>query len=174
MDSALKLPDFSLPGFTGLVKLPHPLPHPKLDVEAPPCANPDQIPPLHPAPALALLPVLTPATATPTTSLFNLDLTIKVMSTLPIRPSDYALKWVENYKHNDTLAITQAIEGNVMVCMVSSLTALKNTKLNHQLTFAEFVCAKNCYLEAIKNVKCGDTMIDALNWFFHNLENHPL
>ena len=56
----------------------------------------------------------------------------------------------------------------------SSLMASKNVKLNHQLSYAEFMYAKNLFLMAIENVKWGDKVVDSFNWFFHNLDNHPI
>ncbi|KAG6326225.1 hypothetical protein ID866_12863, partial [Astraeus odoratus] len=34
--------------------------------------------------------------------------------------------------------------------------------------------AKNQFLTAIENAKWGNEAMDAFNWFFHNLDNHPL
>ena len=34
--------------------------------------------------------------------------------------------------------------------------------------------AKNLFLTAINNAKWGDDMVDSFNWFFHNLDNHPI
>ena len=33
---------------------------------------------------------------------------------------------------------------------------------------------KNLFLTAIDNVKWGDDTVDSFNWFFHNLDNHPI
>ena len=58
--------------------------------------------------------------------------------------------------------------------MAASLAASKNAKVDHQLTYSEFMFAKNLFLTAINNVKWGDNMVDSFNWFFHNLDNHPI
>lgn len=52
--------------------------------------------------------------------------------------------------------------------------ASKNAKLNHQLTYSEFMYAKNLFLTAIDNAKWSDDAINSFNWFFHNLDNHPM
>ncbi|KAG6330540.1 hypothetical protein ID866_8549 [Astraeus odoratus] len=75
---------------------------------------------------------------------------------------------------NETLAIMQAHEGNITVQAANSLTASKNAKLDHQLSYAEYMFAKNYFLVAIENAKWGNKAVDAFNWFFHNLDNHPL
>ncbi|KAL4067456.1 hypothetical protein V8B97DRAFT_2025034 [Scleroderma yunnanense] len=54
---------------------------------------------------------------------------------------------------NKTLAITQATEGNVAVQAANSLIAFKNTKLDHCLSYAEYMFAKNHFLMAIENAK---------------------
>jgi len=56
----------------------------------------------------------------------------------------------------------------------NSLTASKNAKLDHCLTYAEYMFAKNHFLTAIENAKWGNEALDAFNWFFHNLNNHQL
>ncbi|KAN0084278.1 hypothetical protein V8E55_007782 [Tylopilus felleus] len=121
----------------------------------------------------------------------------RIATTLTTRPADYAIKRVEARKHvplwyfsreglreaarvvrqsdeNDTLAVTKADEGQVTVRSAGSLTASKNAKLDHQLTYSEFMYAKNLFLTAIDNAKWGDDAIDSFNWFFHNLDNHPM
>ena len=75
---------------------------------------------------------------------------------------------------NETLAITQAAEGNMMVHTANSLTASKNAKLDHCLIYAEYMFAKNHFLTAIENTKWGNKALDTFNWFFHNLDNHQL
>ena len=115
-----------------------------------------------------------------------------VTTTLPVRPADYAIKHIEAHKHillwyftqeglceaahtvkqldeNNTLAVTKIEEGQVMVHSASSLRASKNMKLNYQLSYIEFMYAKNLFLTAINNVKWGDDAVDSFNWFFHNL-----
>ncbi|KAG6370948.1 hypothetical protein JVT61DRAFT_10837 [Boletus reticuloceps] len=121
----------------------------------------------------------------------------RIATTLTARPADYAIKRIEVRKHvplwyfsreglreaaravrqsdeNDTLAITKAEEGQVTVRSAGSLAASKNAKLDHQLTYSEFMYAKNLFLTAIDNAKWGDDAIDSFNWFFHNLDNHPM
>ncbi|KAG6329776.1 hypothetical protein ID866_9313 [Astraeus odoratus] len=75
---------------------------------------------------------------------------------------------------NEMLAITQAHEGNITVQAANSLTASKNAKLDHQLSYAEYMFAENHFLIVIENAKWGNKAVDTLNWFFHNIDNHPL
>ena len=56
----------------------------------------------------------------------------------------------------------------------NSLTASKNAKLDHCLTYMEYMFTKNHFLTAIENAKWGNEALDAFNWFFHNLDNHQL
>ena len=120
-----------------------------------------------------------------------------IATTLMARPANYAIKHIEARKHvplwyfsreglheaarvvrqsdeNDTLAITKVEAGHVTVQSASSLAASKNAKLDHQLTYSEFMYTKNLFLTAIDNAKWGDDTIDSFNWFFHNLDNHPM
>ena len=110
-----------------------------------------------------------------------------IATTLTARPANYTIKHIEACKHvllwyfsreglceavhvvrqsdeNDTLAITKVEAGQVTVWSAGSLAASKNAKLDHQLTYSEFMYAKNLFL----------TAIDSFNWFFHNLDNHPM
>ncbi|KAI6156680.1 hypothetical protein BKA82DRAFT_106157, partial [Pisolithus tinctorius] len=126
---------------------------------------------------------------------FNTDAIVS--TNLPTRPAEYALKKIEAFKfihmwyfmreglqeaaqtvrrleENDTLAITQAGEGNVTLHTANSLTASKNAKPDHRLTFAEYMYAKNHFLTCIKNAGWGNKLVDAFNWFFHRLDNHHL
>jgi len=81
---------------------------------------------------------------------------------------------VRHSDKNETLAITQAAEGNVTVCMANSLTASKNMKLDHQLFYTDFMFAKNHFLTAIESAKWGVKAVDVFNWFFHKLDTHFL
>ncbi|KAG6325995.1 hypothetical protein ID866_13094 [Astraeus odoratus] len=38
----------------------------------------------------------------------------------------------------------------------------------------DYMYAKNQFLITIKNAKWGNKAINTFNWFFHNLDNHPL
>ncbi|KAG6328539.1 hypothetical protein ID866_10549 [Astraeus odoratus] len=148
----------------------------------PPLQQPQPPPPAPPNPPQDPLP-LPPIEETPPRGegAITFNPAAKVASTLQTRPSDYALKWIEAFKHvpmwyftreglqeaaqtvrqsdkNEMLAIMQAAEGNP----------------DHQLSFVDYMYAKNCFLIAIKNTKWGNEAADAFNWFFHNLDNHPL
>ncbi|KAG6330830.1 hypothetical protein ID866_8258 [Astraeus odoratus] len=68
----------------------------------------------------------------------------------------------------------QAAEGNVTIQVANSLHASKNVKPDHQLSFVDYMYAKNCLLITLKNAKWGNEAVDVFNWFFHNLDNHPL
>ena len=75
---------------------------------------------------------------------------------------------------NNTLAVAKTDEEQVTVQSAASLVASKNAKLDHQLTYSKFMFAKNLFLTAIDNAKWGNDMVDSFNWFFHNLDNHPI
>ena len=81
---------------------------------------------------------------------------------------------VRQSDENNTLAITKAEEGQVTIRSAGPLVASKNAKLDHQLSYSEFMYAKNLFLMATDNVKWGDNAIDSFNWFFHNLDNHSM
>ncbi|KAL4064020.1 hypothetical protein J3A83DRAFT_4191420 [Scleroderma citrinum] len=85
-----------------------------------------------------------------------------------------AAKTVWCLDKNETLAITQAVKGNVAVRTANSLITSKNVKLDHHLTYAKYMFTKNHFLMAIENAKWGNDIVDSYNWFFHNLDNHPL
>ncbi|KAF8128127.1 hypothetical protein EV363DRAFT_1510177 [Boletus edulis] len=127
--------------------------------------------PADPAPAAGLQPI-------------TFDPDVRIATTLTARPADYAIKRIEARKHvplwyftreglreaartvrqadeNDTLAVTKAEEGQVTVRSAGSLAASKNAKLDHQLTYNEFMYAKNLFLTAIDNAKWGDDTIDS-------------
>ncbi|KIN93062.1 hypothetical protein M404DRAFT_91157, partial [Pisolithus tinctorius Marx 270] len=126
---------------------------------------------------------------------FNADAIVS--SNLLMRPAEYALKKIEAFKfvhmwyftreglqeatqavrqleENDTLTITQANEGNVMLCSANSPMASKNAKPDHGLTFAEYMYAKNHFLMCIENAGWGNQLVNAFNWFFHRIDNHRL
>jgi len=160
------------------------------DPPHPPAEVPDPIPP-NPAPPGGN------NTAPAASTAITFDSAARVASMLSSRPADYALKRLESQKHvplwyftreglreaartvrrsdeNETLAITQAAEGNVTVRAANSLTASKNAKLDHQLSYADFMFAKNHFLTAIESAKWGVEAVDAFNWFFHKLDTHSL
>ncbi|KAG6328127.1 hypothetical protein ID866_10961 [Astraeus odoratus] len=85
-----------------------------------------------------------------------------------------AAQTVRQSDENETLAITQAAEGNITIQAANFLHASKNMELNHQLSSMDYMYAKNCFLIAIENAKWGNKAVDTFNWFFHNLDNHPL
>ncbi|KAI6154952.1 hypothetical protein BKA82DRAFT_3968805 [Pisolithus tinctorius] len=150
-------------------------------------------PPVHP-------PVADPERPhqrAPETNPPTFDADAIVSTNLPTRPAEYALKKIEAFKfvhmwyftreglqeaaqmvrrleENDMLAITQAGEGNVTLRTANSLTASKNAKPDHGLTFAEYMYAKNHFLTCIENAGWGNKLVDAFNWFFHRLDNHRL
>jgi hypothetical protein len=120
-----------------------------------------------------------------------------ITTTLTTRPADYTIKHIEARKHiplwyfsreglceaahvvrqsdnNDTLTVTKADEGQVTMHSAGSLAVSKNTKLDNQLSFSEFMYAKNLFLTALDNVKWGDNTTNSFNWFFHNLNNHSM
>ncbi|KAL4070183.1 hypothetical protein V8B97DRAFT_2024187 [Scleroderma yunnanense] len=108
---------------------------------------------------------------------FNYNSKAQVASILLNHPADYALKCLENFKfvhieaakavwcsdENEMLAIMQAVKRNVA-----------NAKLDHHLSYIEYMFMKNHFLMVIENAKWGNNVIDSYNWFFHNLDNHPL
>ena len=74
---------------------------------------------------------------------------------------------------NETLAITQAAEGNITVRSANSLTASKNAKLDHQLTYVKFTFAKNHFLTAIESAKWGSRWWTPLTGFSTTLTLTP-
>ena len=120
-----------------------------------------------------------------------------IATTLTSRPADFVIKCIEAHKHvpmwyftreglreaartvrqsdeNDTLAVTKADKGQVTVRSAGSLAASKNAKLDHQLTYNKFMYATNLFLTAINNTKWGEEAVNTFNWFFHNIDNHPM
>ncbi|KAI6145829.1 hypothetical protein BKA82DRAFT_3981352 [Pisolithus tinctorius] len=114
-----------------------------------------------------------------------------------MRPAEYAIKKIEAFKfvhmwyfsweglleaaqtvrrleENDTLAITQASKGNITLHMANSLTTSKNAKPDHALTFTKYMYTKNHFLTYIQNAGWGNQLVDAFNWFFHQIDNHWL
>ncbi|KAG6328970.1 hypothetical protein ID866_10118 [Astraeus odoratus] len=85
-----------------------------------------------------------------------------------------AARTVHQSDESKTLAITQASEGNVTIHAENSLTTSKHAKLDHQLAYGEYMFTKNHFLVTIKNARSGNKVMDTFNWFFHNLDNHPL
>ncbi|KAI6141841.1 hypothetical protein BKA82DRAFT_4361667 [Pisolithus tinctorius] len=172
---------------------PHPedLPQPEGDQGNPPEEPPRplaQPPAVGPECLLQRLPETNPPAFDPDTM---------VSSNLPTRPAKYTIKKIEAFKfvhmwyftweglleaaqtvrrleENDTLAITQAGEGNVTLRTANSLTASKNAKPDHTLTFTEYMYAKNHFLMCIQNTGWGNQLVDAFNWFFHRIDNHRL
>ncbi|KAF8126028.1 hypothetical protein EV363DRAFT_1174852 [Boletus edulis] len=57
---------------------------------------------------------------------------------------------------------------------VASVKASKNARPDYELSFNEFLQAKNSYLHHIKQVSWPDKHVNALAEFFWNLENHPI
>ncbi|KAG6327604.1 hypothetical protein ID866_11485 [Astraeus odoratus] len=85
-----------------------------------------------------------------------------------------AARMVHHSDKSEMLAITQASKGNITVHAANSFTTSKNVKLDHQLDYGEYMFAKNHFLITIENTRWGNKVVDAFNWFFHNLDNHPL
>ncbi|KAI6147677.1 hypothetical protein BKA82DRAFT_151958, partial [Pisolithus tinctorius] len=127
----------------------------------------------------------------PTPPTFDPDTVIS--TNLLTQPAEYAIKKIEAFKfvhmwyftreglqeavclkENNTLAITQAGEGNVTLCTANSLTASRNARLDHNLTFANYMYAKNHFLMCIENAGWGHQLVDAFNCFFHKIDNHWL
>ncbi|KAL4063826.1 hypothetical protein J3A83DRAFT_4104204, partial [Scleroderma citrinum] len=42
------------------------------------------------------------------------------------------------------------------------------------LSFLKYMFAKNHFMSVIENAKWRDEVVNAYNWFFHNLDNHQL
>ena len=126
---------------------------------------------------------------------FNPDKT--VTSALPKRPSEYALKRLETFKYvplwyfslegltdaartlrqsdaKDSLALTQDTDSGLTLRPTIAVSASKRTKYDHDLTFPEFLFAKNNFLACIERAQWPAPVIDSFNWFFYNLETHAL
>lgn len=57
---------------------------------------------------------------------------------------------------------------------VASVKASKNARADHDLTFSEFLQAKNSFLHHVKQSAWPDKHVNVLAEFFWNLENHPM
>ncbi|KAF8129555.1 hypothetical protein EV363DRAFT_1264033 [Boletus edulis] len=57
---------------------------------------------------------------------------------------------------------------------VASVKASKNARSDHDLTFSEFLQAKNSFLHHAKQTAWPDKHVNVLAEFFWNLENHPM
>ena len=109
------------------------------------------------------------------------DPDVCITTTLTVRPADYAIRCIEAHKHvplwyfsrkglckaacvirqsdkNDILMVTKADEGPAGLLMAS-----KNMKLDHQLSFSEFIYANNLFLTAIDNMKWGNNTTNSFN-----------
>ncbi|KIM60733.1 hypothetical protein SCLCIDRAFT_45074, partial [Scleroderma citrinum Foug A] len=126
---------------------------------------------------------------------FNPDKT--VASSIQRRPSEYAIKRLEAFKYvplwyftleglteaarvlcqddaKESLALTQDTGTGLTLRPTLSISASKFAKYDHNLTFAEFLFAKNNFLTHIERAKWPGPVFDSFNWFFYNLETHVL
>ncbi|KAL4067190.1 hypothetical protein V8B97DRAFT_2025268 [Scleroderma yunnanense] len=78
----------------------------------------------------------------------------KVASSLLTRPADYALKQLENYKYVHMWYFIR--EGLQEAAKMAAEGSVTNAKLNHNLSFSEYMFAKNHFMSAIKSAKWGD------------------
>ncbi|KIJ20703.1 hypothetical protein PAXINDRAFT_66155 [Paxillus involutus ATCC 200175] len=74
---------------------------------------------------------------------------------------------------NNTFGISK-INDHLTVHSRASIRASCNALLDHELSFSEFLRAKNCFLEYAKKTNCPTTNLNAFTKFFWFLETHPL
>ncbi|KIM64087.1 hypothetical protein SCLCIDRAFT_115771, partial [Scleroderma citrinum Foug A] len=120
-----------------------------------------------------------------------------VASSIQRHPSEYTIKHLKAFKYvplwyftleglteaarvlhqddaKESLALTQDIGTGLTLCPTLSISAFKFSKYDHNLTFTEFLFAKNNFLTHIKCAKWPGPVVDSFNWFFYNLEMHVL
>ena len=155
---------------------------------------PPNSPPVRPRPLSPLLDEQPAAKEIEALS-FNPDKT--VASSIQRRPSEYAIKRLEAFKYvplwyftleglteaarvlrqddaKESLALTQDTGTGLTLRPTLSISASKFAKYDHNLTFTEFLFAKNNFLTHIEHAKWPGPVVDSFNWFFYNLETHVL
>ena len=75
---------------------------------------------------------------------------------------------------NEPLTIAREDEGTVTLKLVHTVGPSKNVKPDNNLSFSDFLFAKNIFLRCIEDAKWGNDVVDSYNWFFHKLETHEL
>ena len=116
-------------------------------------------------------------------------------NTIAPRPSQYALQKISSYdfvelwyfslegcseaacnhksQADDTLGFSNSND-ILSLRPVASVRALHNARADHDLSFSEFLQAKNFFLHHIKQLAWPAKHIDALAEFFWNVENHGI
>ncbi|KAF8833212.1 hypothetical protein BDN67DRAFT_1059011 [Paxillus ammoniavirescens] len=83
-----------------------------------------------------------------------------------------ASKYHDRSQVDDTFGISK-IDDMLTVRPIASVKASRNVLPDHELTFPEFLSAKNCFLNHAKKANWPTTNLDALAKFFWFLEIHP-
>ncbi|KAI6143039.1 hypothetical protein BKA82DRAFT_28828 [Pisolithus tinctorius] len=78
--------------------------------------------------------------------------------TIQMRPSEYAIKRLETF--------------NITLQPTLSVAASKQARYDHDLSFNNFLFARNGFLLHIEWAKWSPKVVDSFNWFFFNIETH--
>ncbi|KIK76938.1 hypothetical protein PAXRUDRAFT_17842 [Paxillus rubicundulus Ve08.2h10] len=82
------------------------------------------------------------------------------------------LKYHDRSQADDTFNISK-IDDMLTVRPIASVKASRNVLPDHELTFPEFLSAKNCFLNHAKKANWLTTNLNTLTKFFWFLETHP-
>ena len=126
---------------------------------------------------------------------FNPDKTVS--SALSKCPSKYAIKRLEAFKYvplwyfslegladaarslrqsdaKDSLMLTQVADMGLALHPTITVAAFKQARFDHNLTFSEFLFAKNNFMTSIEHAEWPAEVVNSFNWFFYNLDTHQL
>ncbi|KAI6012811.1 hypothetical protein F5J12DRAFT_717855, partial [Pisolithus orientalis] len=94
----------------------------------------------------------------------------KMVPTVPwIRPSEYVINRLEAFKHASLRFFTrEGLKG------AAGLVDSKHVKLDYDLSFIEFLIAKNYFLAQLQLTKWPARVIGAFHRFFFYIETHEL
>ncbi|KAF8835006.1 hypothetical protein BDN67DRAFT_868507, partial [Paxillus ammoniavirescens] len=83
-----------------------------------------------------------------------------------------ASKYHNRSQADDTFGISK-VDNLLGVRPIASVKASRNVLPNHELTFPDFLSAKNCFLDHAKKANWPAANLNALTKFFWFLETHP-
>ncbi|KIO00953.1 hypothetical protein M404DRAFT_111406, partial [Pisolithus tinctorius Marx 270] len=115
--------------------------------------------------------------------------------TIQMRPSEYTIKQLETFKYvplwyftregiedatrllrqddaKESLALMREGEGSITLRPTLSVAASKQARYDHDLSFNDFLFARNGFLLHIEQAKWSPKVVDSFNWFFFNIETH--
>ncbi|KIN98396.1 hypothetical protein M404DRAFT_157821, partial [Pisolithus tinctorius Marx 270] len=64
------------------------------------------------------------------------------------------------------------VEGSITLRPTLSVAASKRARYDHNLSFNDFLFARNGFLLHIEREKWSPKVVDSFNWFFFNIETH--